>query len=147
MPILHGAKSFWEANSHSASQQILHLLWNPKVHYRVHKSPSPVPILSQMNFVHTLQPVSLSTLILSSLINPGFSSGHFPSRFPTKQCMHFSSFACNMIRTSQIPRWSLQIMKIFIMQFSPATCYFLPFRSKYSPQYPVLNDTQSIFFS
>jgi hypothetical protein len=28
----------WEANSDSASQEITHLLWNPKVHYRVHWS-------------------------------------------------------------------------------------------------------------
>jgi len=58
-----------EANSHSDTQEILRLLWNSKVHYRVHKHLPLVPILNQMNSVHSFStyfPPIHSNIILPS---------------------------------------------------------------------------------
>jgi hypothetical protein len=73
----------WEANWFSASQEIPRTLWDPKVHYHIHKCPPP--ILSQLDPVHTPHPTSFrSILILSSHLHLGFPSGLFPSGLPNK---------------------------------------------------------------
>jgi hypothetical protein len=42
--------------------------------------------------------------------------------------------------------WRVQSMKLLIMQSSPASRHFLPLRSKYSPQHPVLRYPQPVLF-
>ena len=82
----------WQTKRFAASQEIPRILWNLKVHYPSHNSPPPVPILSQLNPVHTPTPWR-SSLILSSHLSLGLSSGLFPSGFTTETLyMHVHRF-------------------------------------------------------
>ena len=47
------------AHRFSASQEIPLILWNPNVHYRIHNSPLPLPILSQINPIHISRAILL----------------------------------------------------------------------------------------
>ena len=153
--LFHAAESFWETNRFSVSQEIPRILWNPKVHYRSHKCPPPVPILSQLDPVHSPTSYFLKinlNIILSS--TPGSSKWSLSHRFPHQNPVYASplphtrympcpSHSSPFYRPKNIG-WAVQIVQLLIMQFSPLPCYFFPRRSKYSPQHPVLKHPQHL---
>ena len=79
----------WEANWFAASQEILRISRNPKVHYRTQKRPPPVSILGQPNPVHI--PTSHLLEIHPNIIHPSMPrSPQWSSslRFPQQESIH-----------------------------------------------------------
>ena len=142
----------WEANRFSASR----ILWNPKIHYHIHKFPPPVPILSRLDPVHTstshFVKIHLNITLPST---PGIPKWFLSLRFPHQN----PAYASPLSHTRYMPHPShytrfyhpncigggVQILKLLSMYSSPLTCYLVPLRPKYFPHFPILKHPQPTF--
>jgi hypothetical protein len=80
-----------KANRFAASQENSHILWNLKVHYRIHNCLLPVSILIQLNPVYTPTSYFLRihiNIILSS--TPRSPQWSVSLRFPHQNPVHAS---------------------------------------------------------
>ena len=129
-----------EANRFSGSQEIPRILWNPKVHYRIHKRQPPAPILSQLDPLHAPTPHFLKihlNIILPSMPRPSNRSHSLRFLYQNPVYVSPRPQTCYMPRPFHSSRfdqrnniwWGVQI-ELLIMLVSPLPCYIVPLRPK-----------------
>jgi len=116
----------WESSRSSASPEIPHILWNPNVHYCIHKRPAPVRIMSYINPVpaNASHFLKFNFHIVFSFISR-FSKRSFSLRSPHQNpvCaspLHHTYHVPRLLHSSWFYRpnniwWGVQIIELLPM--------------------------------
>ena len=106
----------WKSTSPWASQEIPHIWWNLKVHYRSHNTPPPAPILNQINII--LAPTNFLNIPCNIILpsTPGSAKWTLPLK----------SAHQNPIPTSPLPPYVSHAIPIScFLIWSPGYCLFV----------------------
>ena len=113
-------QSLWEANWFPAVREIPCILWNPKVHHRIHKCPPPSPILNQIHLAHA--PTSHFLNIHFTIILPSMSEA-------SKWSLSFRFPHQNPVYISPLPQTCYVSRHLILLDFITRTIFGEQYRS------------------